>query len=91
MPASHAAPSNTPLTPEAMDAFWLPMTPNRAFKAKPRLFVAAEGMHYVEPDGRRILDGMAGSGASMPDMDRSASSRRSRPRQPSLTSSPRFR
>jgi beta-alanine--pyruvate transaminase len=43
-----------------MDAFWLPMTPNRAFKAKPRLFVAAEGMHYVEPDGRRILDGMAG-------------------------------
>jgi beta-alanine--pyruvate transaminase len=43
-----------------MEAFWLPMTPNRAFKAKPRLFVAAEGMHYVEPDGRRILDGMAG-------------------------------
>jgi beta-alanine--pyruvate transaminase len=43
-----------------MEAFWLPMTPNRQFKAKPRLFVAAEGMHYVEPDGRRILDGMAG-------------------------------
>jgi beta-alanine--pyruvate transaminase len=60
MPASQAASSNTPLTPEAMEAFWLPMTPNRAFKAKPRLFVAAEGMHYVEPDGRRILDGMAG-------------------------------
>jgi beta-alanine--pyruvate transaminase len=60
MPAAHAASSNTPLTPEAMEAFWLPMTPNRAFKAKPRLFVAAEGMHYVERDGRRILDGMAG-------------------------------
>jgi beta-alanine--pyruvate transaminase len=58
MPASQS--SNTPLTREAMEAFWLPMTPNRAFKAKPRLFVAAEGMHYVEPDGRRILDGMAG-------------------------------
>jgi beta-alanine--pyruvate transaminase len=58
MPASQS--TNTPLTPEAMEAFWLPMTPNRAFKAKPRLFVAAEGMHYVEPDGRRILDGMAG-------------------------------
>jgi beta-alanine--pyruvate transaminase len=59
MPANQAA-TNTPLTAEAMEAFWLPMTPNRAFKAKPRLFVAAEGMHYVEPDGSRILDGMAG-------------------------------
>jgi beta-alanine--pyruvate transaminase len=58
MPASRS--TNTLLTPEAMKAFWLPMTPNRAFRAKPRLFVAAEGMHYVEPDGRRILDGMAG-------------------------------
>jgi beta-alanine--pyruvate transaminase len=45
---------------EALEAFWLPFTPNRQFKANPRLFVAAEGMHYVTPDGRRILDGMAG-------------------------------
>src|SRR5258708_33430234 len=43
-----------------MEPFWLPMTPNRQFKSKPRLFVAAEGMHYTTQDGRRILDGMAG-------------------------------
>jgi len=60
MPASNAASSNTPLTREAMEPFWLPMTPNRLFKSKPRLFVAAEGMHYTTQDGRRILDGMAG-------------------------------
>jgi beta-alanine--pyruvate transaminase len=45
---------------DAMEAFWLPFTPNRQFKANPRLFVAAEGMHYVTSDGRRVLDGMAG-------------------------------
>jgi beta-alanine--pyruvate transaminase len=45
---------------EALESFWLPFTPNRQFKANPRLFVAAEGMHYLTSDGRRILDAMAG-------------------------------
>jgi beta-alanine--pyruvate transaminase len=45
---------------EALESFWLPFTPNRQFKENPRLFVAAEGMHYVTSDGRRILDAMAG-------------------------------
>jgi beta-alanine--pyruvate transaminase len=54
------ASSNSPLTREAMEPFWLPMTPNRQFKSKPRIFVGAEGMHYVTDDNRRILDGMAG-------------------------------
>jgi beta-alanine--pyruvate transaminase len=49
-----------PLDREAMESFWLPFTPNRQFKDNPRLFVAAEGMHYVTSDGRRVLDGMAG-------------------------------
>src|SRR5882672_4960401 len=49
-----------PLDREALESFWLPFTPNRQFKADPRLFVAAEGMHYVTSDGRRILDAMAG-------------------------------
>jgi beta-alanine--pyruvate transaminase len=55
-----SAPDTAPLSREAMEAFWLPFTPNRQFKTKPKLFVAAEGMHYVRPDGTRILDGMAG-------------------------------
>jgi beta-alanine--pyruvate transaminase len=49
-----------PLDREALEAFWLPFTPNRRFKENPRLFVAAEGMHYVTSDGRRVLDAMAG-------------------------------
>ncbi len=53
MHAPNAALS-TPLTREAMESFWLPMTPNRQFKSKPRLFVGAEGMHYINP--RRLRD-----------------------------------
>jgi beta-alanine--pyruvate transaminase len=46
--------------PNDLEAFWLPFTPNRAFKAAPRLIVGAKDMHYVTADGRRILDGSAG-------------------------------
>ena len=43
-----------------LDAFWMPFTANRQFKAAPRLLVAAEGMHYTDVDGRQILDGTSG-------------------------------
>ena len=43
-----------------LDAFWMPFTANRQFKASPRLLVAAEGVHYTSQDGRRILDGASG-------------------------------
>jgi len=43
-----------------LDAFWLPFTPNRAFKRAPRLIARAQGMHYFTPDGRAVLDGLAG-------------------------------
>ncbi|WP_454676328.1 aminotransferase class III-fold pyridoxal phosphate-dependent enzyme [Achromobacter marplatensis] len=42
------------------DAFWMPFTANRRVKRDPVLFTAAEGMHYIRPDGRRVLDGIAG-------------------------------
>jgi beta-alanine--pyruvate transaminase len=48
------------LSREALEPYWLPFTPNRAFKANPRLMVGAKGMYYTTSDGRRILDGMAG-------------------------------
>ncbi len=38
----------------------MPFTPNRAFKANPRLMVGAKGIYYTTADGRRVLDGMAG-------------------------------
>jgi beta-alanine--pyruvate transaminase len=44
----------------SLDAFWMPFTPNRAFKADPRMIVRAEGMHYYTPDGRAVLDGTSG-------------------------------
>jgi beta-alanine--pyruvate transaminase len=43
-----------------LDAFWLPFTPNRAFKRGPRLIARAKDMYYFTPDGRAVLDGLAG-------------------------------
>ena len=47
-------------TPNNLEAFWMPFTANRQFKAKPRLFVGAKDMHYTTVDGRKVLDGTAG-------------------------------
>ena len=44
----------------ALDAYWMPFTPNRKFKAAPRMLVEASGMYYRSDDGRDILDGSAG-------------------------------
>ncbi|HEY5072151.1 MAG TPA: aspartate aminotransferase family protein [Caulobacteraceae bacterium] len=46
--------------PADLDAYWMPFTPNRRFKADPRTISRAEGMYYYTPDGRQILDGVAG-------------------------------
>ncbi len=43
-----------------LEAFWMPFTANRQFKAAPRILVSAKDMHYVSEDGRRILDSTAG-------------------------------
>jgi beta-alanine--pyruvate transaminase len=47
-------------TRKDFEAFWMPFTANRQFKDAPRLLARAEGMHYWTPDGRQILDGVAG-------------------------------
>jgi beta-alanine--pyruvate transaminase len=44
----------------SLDAFWMPFTANRQYKAAPRLLVGAKDMHYTSHDGRQILDGTAG-------------------------------
>jgi beta-alanine--pyruvate transaminase len=46
--------------PNDLDGFWLPFTPNRAFKRAPRLVVRSKDMHYYTPEGRAVLDGTAG-------------------------------
>jgi beta-alanine--pyruvate transaminase len=45
---------------EELEAFWMPFTANRQFKANPRLLSRAEGMHYWTADGRQVLDAVAG-------------------------------
>src|SRR6266705_145213 len=46
--------------PNDLEAYWLPFTANRAFKAAPRFIARAKDMHYYTPDGRAVLDGTAG-------------------------------
>ncbi|MEN9705561.1 MAG: hypothetical protein RLZZ393_1440 [Pseudomonadota bacterium] len=53
-------PDSRALTREDLEALWMPFTANRHFKAKPRLLARADGMHYWTPDGRAVLDGVAG-------------------------------
>lgn len=43
-----------------LDAWWMPFTANRAFKRAPRLIAEAEGLHYRDAAGKKILDGIAG-------------------------------
>jgi len=43
-----------------LDAYWMPFTASRQFKAAPRLLAEASGMHYRASDGRTVLDGTAG-------------------------------
>ena len=53
-----------PLAPDAapndLNAYWMPFTANRAFKAAPRMIARAKDMHYYAPDGRTIIDAAAG-------------------------------
>ncbi len=46
--------------PNDLEAFWMPFTPNRAFKKKPRLISRAKDMYYYTPDGRAVIDSSAG-------------------------------
>jgi beta-alanine--pyruvate transaminase len=45
---------------KSMDAYWMPFTANRQFKKAPRLLSKSQGMFFWTPEGREILDGVAG-------------------------------
>ena len=57
--ARHYAEQATAM-PASMDAFWMPFTANKQFKAAPRLLASATGMFYKTVDGREVLDATAG-------------------------------
>ena len=46
--------------PASLEAFWMPFTANKQFKAAPRLLASASGMYYKSVDGREVLDATAG-------------------------------
>ncbi|OYX15055.1 MAG: aspartate aminotransferase family protein [Rhizobiales bacterium 32-66-8] len=62
--------SVTDLVPNDLEAFWMPFTANRAFKKRPRLIARAKDMHYYTPEGRAILDGVAGLWCTNPGHNR---------------------
>ena len=48
------------MKPNELEPYWLPFTPNRSFKKRPRLFSGAKDMHYVTPEGRQVIDATSG-------------------------------
>ena len=58
--AAPGATSAPAAVPASMDAYWMPFTANRQFKQAPRLLARASGMHFWTPEGRQVLDGIAG-------------------------------
>ena len=58
MPTATAADAS--LSRAELEALWLPFTANRQFKTHPRLLARANGMYYWTPEGRQILDAVAG-------------------------------
>jgi beta-alanine--pyruvate transaminase len=60
MTAQSSRAANDLSAPNDLEAWWLPFTANRSFKARPRMIARAKDMHYYTPEGRAVLDGAAG-------------------------------
>lgn len=60
MSLAHDHQTRRDLSPNDLEAWWLPFTANRAFKKNPRMISRAKDMHYITPDGKQILDAVAG-------------------------------
>ena len=48
------------ISPEGLDAHWMPYSGNRQFKRDPRIIVGADGIYYIDSKGRRCMDGLSG-------------------------------
>ena len=44
----------------SLDEYWMPFTPNREFKADPKMIVRAEGMFYWNDRGEKLIDASSG-------------------------------
>jgi len=43
-----------------MNAYWMPFTANKDFKANPRMLESANGIYFTTTDGRQVIDGSSG-------------------------------
>lgn len=43
-----------------LDNYWMPFTGNREFRQNPRFITGAEGVRFIDADGRKVLDGLSG-------------------------------
>jgi beta-alanine--pyruvate transaminase len=48
------------MKPNELEPYWVPFTANRAFKKNPRMFAGAKGMHFIKPDGTKVIDATSG-------------------------------
>ncbi|MGJ7543165.1 aspartate aminotransferase family protein [Variovorax sp. LT1R16] len=62
MSISTVAPPASPQRTDAqsLDAYWMPYTGNRHFKADPRMIVEAKGTYFTDGEGRKVFDGLSG-------------------------------
>lgn len=44
----------------SLDEYWMPFTPNREFKADPKMIVRAEGMFFWNDRGEKLIDASSG-------------------------------
>ena len=58
--ASSKKAPETGLKPNDLEAHFMPFTPQRSFKRKPRMLTGAKGLYFYSDDGREILDASAG-------------------------------
>ncbi|MDV6319500.1 aspartate aminotransferase family protein [Chromohalobacter sp. HP20-39] len=58
--SDRAFPPMAGLSPEQLDAYWMPYTGNRQFKRDPRLIVGAKGSYLTDAQGRQIFDALSG-------------------------------
>ena len=54
-PQAHAAEMAATMQP-----YWMPFSPNKEFKAEPRMFARAKGMYFYTPEGQEVIDASAG-------------------------------
>ncbi len=48
------------LSRQELEAYWMPYTANRQFKADPRMIVKGDGCYLTDATGRKVFDGLSG-------------------------------